>query len=339
MKSWLGLLIAGCLLPIMTYAGDPVARITFRVIDDNGNIVTGAVVSTSTFLRWIPGSGAGHDENDIVKGVTDTNGIVVITMKSKDGNISYGVYGAGNWSRMSVSQVDYYRDGGGKILFKKALDGKWQPWNPSVSLQIKRIINPIPMYARQMDSVTIPEAGKALGFDLIKSDWVKPYGQGETADFVFTLDCKLGGKTSNGYQIFDATLTLTFSNEDDGIQVFPVRPREGSLFRMPRYAPETGYETNWMQRSYDHEGTGFFETREDLNYFFRVRTKKDDKGNIVSALYGKIHGEIDYSIREKVNSVKFTYYLNPTPNDRNMEFDPKRNLFKDLKSTEQVTAP
>ena len=38
-------------------------------------------------------------------------------------------------------------------------------------------------------------------------------------------------------------------------------------------------------------------------------------------------------------TLRFTYYLNPTPNDRNMEFDPKRNLFQNLKSTEQVNMP
>ena len=37
--------------------------------------------------------------------------------------------------------------------------------------------------------------------------------------------------------------------------------------------------------------------------------------------------------------MSFTYYLNPAPNDRNVEFDPKQNLFTNLKRTEQVTAP
>jgi hypothetical protein len=30
---------------------------------------------------------------------------------------------------------------------------------------------------------------------------------------------------------------------------------------------------------------------------------------------------------------------NPEPNSRNMEFDPKQNLFKNLKPLEQVAAP
>ena len=37
--------------------------------------------------------------------------------------------------------------------------------------------------------------------------------------------------------------------------------------------------------------------------------------------------------------LKFTYYLNPAPNDRNLEFDPKRNLFTNLSPREVVSAP
>jgi len=59
-----------------------------------------------------------------------------------------------------------------------------------------------------------------------------------------------------------------------------------------------------------------------------VRTVLDEKGNILSALYGKIHGDITVSgtLRE-TSKIIFTYYLNPTPNDRNIEFDPNKNLF------------
>ena len=65
------------------------------------------------------------------------------------------------------------------------------------------------------------------------------------------------------------------------------------------------------------------------NYYFRVRTKVDDRGNIVSAHYGKIYGDF----------MQFKYYLNPTINDRNVEFDPKQNLITNLKPGEGVSAP
>jgi hypothetical protein len=72
---------------------------------------------------------------------------------------------------------------------------------------------------------------------------------------------------------------------------------------------------------------------------FRVRTKKDASGNITNALYGKIYGEFGgyVDMRKTMFRFNFTYYLNPEPNSRNMEFG--ENLFKNLSPLEQVTAP
>jgi hypothetical protein len=38
-------------------------------------------------------------------------------------------------------------------------------------------------------------------------------------------------------------------------------------------------------------------------------------------------------------AMRFKYYLNPTPNDRNIEFDPKQNLLKKLNEFEGVSEP
>ena len=73
-----------------------------------------------------------------------------------------------------------------------------------------------------------------------------------------------------------------------------------------------------------------------MNYFFRVRTVLNKAGEVESALYGKIHG--DFSLDH--NGVfGFSYYLNPTPNDRNLEFDTRQNLFTKLRPEEWVSQP
>jgi hypothetical protein len=71
-------------------------------------------------------------------------------------------------------------------------------------------------------------------------------------------------------------------------------------------------------------------------FFFRVRSvKQGDK--ITSALYGKIPASgggvgvggsfIGLGVKEgNVAVLSLTYYLNPTPNDRNLEWDMKKNL-------------
>src|SRR5204863_9024831 len=94
-----------------------------------------------------------------------------------------------------------------------------------------------------------------------------------------------------------------------------VRERDSQHWIVTRSAPATP-----TIATYDPQKHG---------YFFRIRTSVHASGKIVSANYGKIYGDF----------MDFTYYLNPTPNDRNIEFDPKRNLFTNLKANERVTQP
>ena len=66
----------------------------------------------------------------------------------------------------------------------------------------------------------------------------------------------------------------------------------------------------------------------------------DKKGKVVSALYGKIDRDFRFDIfNSKTAALLFTYYLNPNANDRNMEFDPKRNLLTGLPDTQRPTSP
>jgi hypothetical protein len=70
---------------------------------------------------------------------------------------------------------------------------------------------------------------------------------------------------------------------------------------------------------------------DDINHYVRVRTRVDNEGNIVSSRYGKAYGEIRCRFGHYGDTrlhVQFSYYLNPAENDRNVEFDTKRNLFK-----------
>ncbi len=345
MKNVIILLVTTLLFQIHALSAIPLAQITFRVTDDEGVVVTNATIQMTTFEKWIPGPEFGKDIRSQVDGVTDTNGQLTLTIPSLRGSVKYGISVGGEYydktMKMKINGNAYYRDQGGSYSFTNEVAGKWQPWDPVVNIVLKPVADPIPMYARFLDSWSfkVPEFNIPLGYDLIKSDWLPPYGDGEIADFIFTLHAKLGDTREDGIQLFDAELILTFSNNGDGIQELEFTPREGSVLSMPRIAPTGGYSTKWTSRTYAHENDDSCEYRESQCFIYRVRTKKNTDGEITSALYGKILGPIFYEVRANGASMQMKYFLNPTPNDRNLEFDPSKNLFKNLSPLEEVREP
>ena len=313
-------------------AGLPEAMFTVRVTDELGFAMTNAEVHAGFVESIKPGWGWGGGKEMQWRGKTDTNGLCVITARCEgEAGIAAGKDG-------------YYWSSGYKVLFTNCLGilaKKWHPWNPVVDVVLKRIGNPVPMYARWVQNAAIPKEGEAVGYDLQKGDWVTPHGLGEVVDLLFRSDRAPSRVVPSQYgdvRLFDDTLTISFPNEGDGIQSMLVPDRGGrSNLRLPAIAPENGYVTNLVKRVAQEQDKPIFSTIEkDANYFFRVRTKKNEAGEIVSALYGKIHGDFRFG---RVGELQFRYYLNPTPNDRNMEFDPSRNLFQNLTSLEEVREP
>jgi len=200
---------------------------------------------------------------------------------------------------------------------------------------MRKIENPVPMYARDAKSsnLAIPEEGKELGFDLIEFDWVPSYGKGKVADFIFNLKSRFSGMRD-----YESRLTLKFSNKNDGIIKITENFDNGSEFKLPRFAPKNGYINEIIFLRSRHKG-GI--THENYNYndsyIFRVRSKQNE-GEEIQGMYGKIRGPIVLEPRVKPADLNFEFYLNPD-GTRNLEFDPKRNLFGDLPVFEQVTKP
>jgi len=237
------------------------------------------------------------------------------------------------------------------------------PWNPTINLCLKKIRNPIPMYAMKLSHGRLPEDLRLAGidrekndfvetpaetltvaWDLEKGDWVKPHGKGEIADFIFTIHrmerkkyiSEYGGK----HMTSGATVEISFSNQGDGLIPYPVPEKDRHRGPwMPYEAPEDGYGPIEPKINIENEGRENDKLNfvKDMNYFFRVRTVKDQTGKIISARYGKIHG--DFIFGSWGDYIDYTYYLNPTPNDRDVEFKVGSNLFTDLKGTQDPYDP
>jgi len=292
------------LLSLNACAGAPTSHFSVQVHEENGAQIEGVMVQGgfSTLMRdYVPGPD--------VKGITDNEGKTEIS-----GPAYFSVY------------VDAIKDGYYKSGVKIPVN---QKQDQSVSILLRQKKNPIAMYAKKelVNASDKRKSGEQFGYDFMAGDFVSPHGDGKVSDLLITHTYNKKDTWNYSYKI-----TIEFSNSGDGLIPFLVDDKfKDSDFKSKYNAPEQGYQNLWSIHG-KREGVGkSVQGNKDKrrNYFIRVRTKVDEKGDIESAYYGKIYGEF----------LEITYYLNPTPGDRNVEFDPKQNLFKNLKHDEKVWAP
>ena len=313
-------------------------QVAVRVTDlDTKSVISNVEVRAGFNTGIEPGWGWGGGKPNRVTGYTGTNGVCTLTGSGDGGSVGISAYKEG-----------YYRSTGYRVTFTNVVGTirkRWIPWSPIVDVVLKQVGRPIPLYAKRIWETRVPATGQPVGFDLAAGDWISPHGKGQGSDLLFTYNAEPERVYTNWYgtsprvhSLHDYRLSISFANDGDGVVPVSITPHQGgSALRLPPMAPEGGYVPLPPKRVFQQEGKPQqSEIRKDQNYFFRVRTKMDAKGNVISALYGKIHGDFQFDERGRIS---FTYYLNPTPNDRNVEFDPEKNLFRRLPSLEQVNMP
>jgi len=285
------------------------AKVTFRVTDSQGHPVTNADVRAGFAMM--------NKADNIVEGKTDTNGLFVAEgLCSGDANFHFTKEG-----HYQTSLRHWFASYDPNVL----KDGKWQPWNPTIEITLKEKRNPIPMYVKRT-KVFLPKKDEPFGFDCKMNDLVEPYGKGKEADFTLMYSSDFTGLTEHRYtnQIVFATV-----NQEEGF--IQEESDTWSPFRSLYDAPVDGYQTEMVFYCKSQNPR----TREEVNFgrdmyvIFRSRVELDDEGNIISAHYGKIYPTFDYGEAPKDKGegrVEFCYYLNPTENDTNLEYNMKDNL-------------
>lgn len=254
--------------------------------------------------------------------------------------------------------ADIYIEGGFGIRIKSAgfYDTDFGVLPPTGSLThtavLRRTINPMPLYAldQYYAARKIPSTNVWVGYDFEVGDWVTPYGKGKTTDIRFRFNHVFRGYNDGIKNLeeeiafskrafaarnevwtevkfkekagkWDAELEISFLGEKEGLIEEKIRFLTHSKLKMPHEAPADGYRPTWRYTANNYSPTT---VREDAGFFLRTRVKLDESGRIVSANYAKIMGDIRVI---PSGGIAFTYYYNPTPNDRNLEFDPSKNLF------------
>lgn len=271
------------------------------------------------------------DENGVckVKGSTNTGHVSINTMKIPEG---------------------YYPTWGGFVSRSADTFGNWLPDDSVITMKLQRVEHPIPMFVKQVWRMAgkTPHIGSWDGkygeakYDLMKGDFLPPEGKGEYADLTFKLRVvnTWGGMLSvsaREVEMYEMELEIEFPNDGDGLRLVS-KEDKGTGIKI-RSAETKGYaRTTTRQfgnriKSYDNRGWIIHEPYDDIDkmrcYTFRIRTKYNEKGEIIDGYYGKIYGDFDFEASGKrgLSSMRFLYYLNPTPLDTNLEWDMKTNLY------------
>jgi len=287
-----------CLIPLIGLWGcGQSVTITYKVIDEQGLPIAEANVHAgySTGGGW-----SGRPErNNSEQGKTSTDGFFVYKARAR------------NEVGAKVSKEGFYDTYSKTVKFWE-FEAYKSKNNPLIVI-LKKKINPVPMFAKHVDTA-FPISEGSVGYDLMAGDFVEPYGSGKVKDFIFHIP---PNKQSN--------INITFSNIGDGIQPFFVQNRDAqeSRLKSDHNAPVAGYlsslidaDDGWKDK---YKTMGERAWLEEVNYYFRVRSKKSGK-----PLYGKIYGffrNLTYGDPPKPH-IEFIYYLNPDETN-NVEYSGK----------------
>jgi hypothetical protein len=301
----------------------PAYEVKVRIVDETGAPVVGANASI-LFVNY--------DGSDVRNGHARSGG-------------EFSAIGRCNDSVMIRASMDRH--------YQAQIEDLSKDKDHDLEVVLPRILNPVPLYALRNVSVKFPVQAEWIGFDFEVADWVAPHGKGKTNDILFRFHNEFKGwddrikspddmeralavsregcvvkkiewsmdvfKTSFGK--WDSFLEISFPGKKEGM-VEVARFLSYSRLKVPHSAPIDGYLSAWRYEGKSYSAKVY---RKDVGYFLRSRVRLDQDGNILSANYAKIIG--DFLVASKGGQVTFSYFFNPVPNDRNLEFDTNRNLF------------
>ena len=249
-------------------------------------------------------TGMGLNDFTPVDGFTNSNGVYVVT-GTVNGMISLRVYKSGYYSTETCSSCS---DNQGRAA--RSADG---PVDKKVIL--KSIKNPVHMEGttRRKD-FKVPRYDEWLGFDLELCDFVSPVGAGKVQDVLIRFS--LQDKALNDYHM---RMDVSFTNNVSA-GVYEKKMDSYSELRSAYVANTNEVYVSTISYHYDRSprqpvaekilGKGEY-------LVFRVRTKVDADGRLISAHYGKIYGPWNF-VGPGGMQLPFVKF-NQVPNDVNLE--------------------
>jgi len=272
------------------------AKVTVKVISEIKEVITNANVRL--FFRMTYGKSAGK----IIRGMSNAEGIFSAEDRTTD--IVFITVEKNGYYTSRTRHVAQSTEAG------SLADGRWRPWNPTIAVLLKKVHKPVTMVL-SYEHVQIKSFMEPTGFDLEKHDWVSPVGKGVRADvFIKFLDL--------GADVPYKGLALEFVGDKNGAYV--KKKDNFSVLKSDYQASSKDIYERIITNTEGKRGPPHVLLGGDDYLVFRVRSKLDAEGKVLSAFYGKIYGPFDYFVaaRDKIRLITF---FNPEENDTNLEFD------------------
>lgn len=307
------------------------ARFEALVIDaDTGLPISNVVVEASFgndngWKAWTESAPINHDTQ-----TTDSYGRCRLSGKTNNGEVGCWV-GSKQQNHYGVKSAIEFK------LKRRNLFGVWQPENLVVTMALQRVECPIPLFVKSVclceEQDIVDRFGGRLSYDLLIGDWLPPMGKGARADIIVERfprkilgHAELQGRPDIAGNSFHDEVKITFPGKGNGIIDMNDVLKGGLPIKT---APNDGFaavytlwqevDSNLKYKNSNNKGKCLC---------FRIRTQMDGQGCIKRAYYGKIYGDINIRLgyAYSIGGIGFLYYLNPTQNDRNLEWDQKNNF-------------
>ena len=205
-------------------------------------------------------------------------------------------------------------DGTGSAI----VDGRWQPYGETRTVVLKRIRNPwaVKVFSDEQCHRKIPAFDQWLPFDMEKSDWLAPYGNGSFNDVLL----RFMKKETDKWYVYTFSMEACFTNNPyAGFYITTLD--EFSDLKTDYFAnTNVVYQTNYafLKECIERQPVKITGLGTDQYLVFRTRTRVDEDGNLIGAHYGKISRGW-YSNGKEMHHGGGCF--NPVENDLNIEGD------------------
>ena len=297
---------------LFVHVGYALESFHVQVFSLNGSPISNAVAVVDVPVKtgfW--GSNSKSQTATRYEAVTDTNGVAIVRFNCASSDFYWCVRAEGYYPSINKREQFKFDE-----VFVTPISSKviLHEHEKHTLVTLYDIRNPQPMCVhRRVNACKTPTINGRFGFDMIKSDWVSPYGKGEESDFYLVRnvnDIPESGKFTVGSLEFDKGCGYYVSRQT-GNPNFPSTygADENNLFKtnIVLYCVRHNGQRDWIQPLPIVGGDEFL--------VMRTRARFDEEGHRTSVNYSKILGK--FSVFPNVSAEEIVF--NPTPNDTNLE--------------------